>query len=87
MTQGVTSAAREQEVSTGQIDQAIVHINDMTLQVQQATLRQLVGVQQVLDVAKKVTSLIDRNLENSQQVTHAADGLLSHADILSHPTA
>ncbi len=78
----IALATREEEVSTKQIEQAISYINDMTLQIQHATTQQLAGVRHVLDAMKKVTFLIDQNLESSQQVTHVAAELSSQADIL-----
>ncbi|PIE36479.1 hypothetical protein CSA56_00270 [candidate division KSB3 bacterium] len=82
MTDDMTTATREHQLSTGQTNQAIAHINDMTLQIQQATTQQLNGIHQVLEVMKGVTTFIDQNLESSQQITRTTGKLSSQAEIL-----
>jgi len=82
MTDDITASTREQEASTKQIDQAIGHINDMASQIQRATSQQLNGVHQVIDATNNVTTLINQNLESSQQIAHTTEELSSQASIL-----
>ena len=49
---------------------------------QQATTKQLTSVHQLLDTTNNVTSLMDQNLESSQQIASTTEELSSQADIL-----
>jgi methyl-accepting chemotaxis protein len=82
MTDEITAATNEHKTGTDQIHQAFSQINDMTSQIQQATYEQLTGVQQVIDVTHHVTTLMDHNLESSQQIVQITKELSSQAAVL-----
>ncbi len=82
MTNDITRATNEQKTTTGQIDLAISHINDMAAQIHLATSEQLRGIQQVLGLASELMTVILKNQESSAQITNTAEALSDQADVL-----
>ena len=82
MTDDIMNATTEQESTTGQINEVVVHLNEMASQIQQATIQQLTGVREILELMSNVEHLIDQNIQSSQQITNTTEHLSSQAKTL-----
>ena len=82
MTKDFTIAANEQEMSTDQINQAIMSINTLTSEIHQETTQQLAGVHTMLDDMKDITRLANQSLGSSQQINATTEELSLQADLL-----
>ncbi len=82
MTDEITAATNKQQASMKQIHSAVEYLNDMTSEIQDTTDRQAAGVQEVFDATQNVTTLIEQNLESSQQITLVTETLASQAESL-----
>ncbi len=82
MTQDITRATNEQKITTEQIDQVIVYINDMAVQNHRAATEQLHGAQQVVQVMEDVMKIIMKNQESSHQITQTSEELSIQAKAL-----
>ncbi len=82
MTDEITSATNEQKTSMDQIQQALEYLNDMTSDIRETTVRQAAGSQEVFDATQNVTTLIEQNLESSQQLNMITEKLALQANLL-----
>ena len=82
MTDDIRLATNEQTSSTHQINKAIEHVNEMTSHIQQAATDQLSGVHQMLNAANHVNSLIQKNLDSTQQIVKTTEILSSESEAL-----
>ncbi len=82
MTDEITTATNEQQVSMKQIHTEVEHINDMASEIRETTELQSSGVHDVVEATRNVTTLIEQNLESSDQLTVIAQRFASQAEIL-----